>query len=83
MDGLGHLAGVLARLNVIPVANKIGALAAQSEGGGLRGMGVPAHVFEDGGAERRRTGESHGPLDPAGRRKWAISIRNGYNTIYK
>jgi hypothetical protein len=34
--------------------------------------------FEDGGAERRRTGESHGRLDPARRRKWAFSIRNGY-----
>jgi hypothetical protein len=34
--------------------------------------------FEDGGAERRRTGEPPVPLDPTGRRKRAISIRNGY-----
>jgi hypothetical protein len=37
--------------------------------------------FEDGGVERRRTGESPVPLDPAGRRKGGFSIRNGCNLI--
>jgi hypothetical protein len=35
--------------------------------------------LEAGGAERRRTGESPVPLDPTGRRKSAILIRNWYD----
>jgi hypothetical protein len=36
--------------------------------------------FEDGGAERRRTGEPPVPRDPAGRLKGAISIHKWYQT---